>query len=217
MSTATASSARLRAPPARDPAWLGRVFWTGAGLVLLWPMLVATEFRPWILVEASNLKVTRQFLASFVPPALSADFLAMVARETWRTVAIATAGLTLALLLAWPLTLLSTRVLSVSALSGRMARGPFCTGVWADQGPQPPDQRLPAWGGGQLDQRVDRPELAGGGDQECPVLQADPALPQGASKASAGQGREQGQGRLQGAMTLDEGVDLRARILPARR
>ncbi len=125
MSTATAPSADLRAPPARDPAWLGRVFWAGAGLVLLWPLLVATEFRPWTLFEASNLKVTAQFLASFLPPAHSAEFLAMVARETWRTVAIATAGMTLALLLAWPLTLLSTRVLSVSALSGRMARGPF--------------------------------------------------------------------------------------------
>jgi phosphonate transport system permease protein len=125
MSTATASSARLRAPPARDPAWLGRMFWAGAALVLLWPLLMATEFKPGLLFEASNLKVTGQFLASFVPPAHSAEFLAMVGRETWRTVAIATAGLTLALLLAVPLTLLSTRVLSVSALSGRMARGPF--------------------------------------------------------------------------------------------
>jgi phosphonate transport system permease protein len=122
---ATASTAGLRAAPARDPAWLGRVFWTGAGLVLLWPLFEATEFRPWILFEASNLKVTGQFLASFLPPAHSAEFLAMVARETWRTVAIATAGLTLALGLAFPLTLMSTRVLSVSALSGRMARGPF--------------------------------------------------------------------------------------------
>jgi phosphonate transport system permease protein len=113
-----------RAPPARDPAWLGRVFWTGAGLVLLWPLLVATEFRPWILFETQNLKVTGGFLASFLPPALGWEFLAMVARETWRTVAIATAGLTLALVVAVPLTLVCTRVLSVSALSGRMARGP---------------------------------------------------------------------------------------------
>ena len=113
-----------RAPPARDPAWLGRVFWTGAGLVLLWPLLVATEFRPWILFETQNLKVTGDFLASFLPPALGREFLAMVARETWRTVAIATAGLTLALVVAVPLTLVCTRVLSVSALSGRMARGP---------------------------------------------------------------------------------------------
>jgi phosphonate transport system permease protein len=48
----------------------------------------------------------------------------MVARETWRTIAMATAGVTLGLVLAIPLTLLSTRVLSVSALSGRMALMP---------------------------------------------------------------------------------------------
>jgi phosphonate transport system permease protein len=101
------------------------VFWAGAALVLLWPLLVATEFKPWTLFEARNLKITGQFLASFVPPAHSAEFMAMVAREAWRTVAIATAGMTLALVVAIPLTLLSTRALSISALSGRMARGPF--------------------------------------------------------------------------------------------
>jgi phosphonate transport system permease protein len=111
--------------PDRDPAWLSRVFWLGAGLVVLWPLMVATEFRPWSLFEPANLKVTGQFLATFLPPAHAPDFLAMVARESWRTVAIATAGMTLALLIALPLTLRSTRVLSVSALSGRMARGPF--------------------------------------------------------------------------------------------
>ncbi len=109
----------------RDPAWAGRVFWSGAALVALWPMLVATEFQPWLLVESHSLQVTGRFVASFFPPAVSADFLAMVARETWRTVAIATAGMTLAFGLAWPLTLLATRVLSVSALSGRMAAWPF--------------------------------------------------------------------------------------------
>jgi phosphonate transport system permease protein len=125
MSSAAIDPTGLRARPSRDPAWIGRVFWLGAAAVLLWPLFVATEFRPWTLFEAANLKVTGQFLASFLPPAHSAEFLAMVARESWRTVAIATAGMTLALVLAWPLTLLSTRVLSVSALSGRMARGPF--------------------------------------------------------------------------------------------
>lgn len=112
-------------PPARDPAWLGRVFWSGAALVVLWPMLVATEFRPWRLFEPDSLRPTAAFLATFVPPASSPEFLSLVARETWRTVAIATAGITLALGLAIPLTLLSTRVLSVSALSGRMAALPF--------------------------------------------------------------------------------------------
>jgi phosphonate transport system permease protein len=136
MSTATLHNGPSRGPnrgpnrgpsraPDRDPAWLGRVFWIAAGLVLLWPLGVATEFRPWLLFEPASLKVSGQFLASFLPPAHSAEFLALVARETWRTVAIATAGMTLALVLALPLTLLSTRVLSISALSGRMARGPF--------------------------------------------------------------------------------------------
>jgi phosphonate transport system permease protein len=115
----------IAAPAQHDPAWLGRLFWTGAGLVLLWPLIVATEFKPWALFEPANLKASAQFVGSFLPPAASADFLLLVARETWRTVAIATAGITLALLIAVPLALLSTRVLSVSALAGRMARLPF--------------------------------------------------------------------------------------------
>ena len=119
------TNAATTPPPARDPAWLGRLFWCGAALVVLWPLMQATEFRPWILFEAKNLEVTGDFLASFLPPAHSAEFLAMVARETWRTVAIATAGLTLALVIAVPLTLVATSVLLVSALPGRMARGPF--------------------------------------------------------------------------------------------
>jgi len=113
-----------RLPPPRDPAWMGRLWWTLAVLVLLWPLGVATEFRPWVFFERDNLKVTGQFLASFWPLAHSAEFLEMVARETWRTVAMATAGVTLALVLAVPLSLVSTRVLSVSALSGRMAALP---------------------------------------------------------------------------------------------
>ena len=119
------SHAAALAAPARDPAWIGRVFWAAAALVLLWPMAVATEFRPWLLFSPDSLRPTLRFAASFLPPALGADFLTLVARETWRTVAIATAGITLALLIAWPLALASTRVLSVSALSGRMAAVPF--------------------------------------------------------------------------------------------
>ena len=111
-------------PALRDPAWSARVFWTLAGLVLLWPLLVLTEFKPWLLLEPGALKPAGRFLADFVPPKLDGDFLALVARETWRTVAIATAGLTLALLLAIPLALLAVRVLSISALTGRMALVP---------------------------------------------------------------------------------------------
>ena len=125
MPLSPARARALRAAPARDPAWLGRLASTALALVLLWPLMVATEFRPWVLLDPDSLRVSGKFLASFFPPALGLDFLAMVARETWRTVAMATAGITLALVLALPLTLLTTRSLSISALSGAMAGGPF--------------------------------------------------------------------------------------------
>ena len=119
------SGGTLPAMPARrDPAWRGRLFWTLAALALLWPMGVLTEFKPWQLLEPGALKPAMRFVGDFVPPKVDGDFLALVARETWRTVAIATAGLTLALVLAIPLALLAVRVLSVSALTGRMAPVP---------------------------------------------------------------------------------------------
>jgi phosphonate transport system permease protein len=114
-----------KAAPTRDPAWLGRVFWISLSLVLLWPLGVATEFKPWVLLEPDNVKISAQFIASFWPLAWDAEFWVMVARDTWRTVAMATAGMSLAVVVAVPLTLLNTRVLSISALSGRMARGPY--------------------------------------------------------------------------------------------
>ena len=113
------------APHLRDPAWSRRMFWTIAAVVILIPALVATEFKPWIFFETENMKVSSRFLADFFPPVTTPDFLWMVAREAWRTVAIATAGTFLALLLAIPLTLASTSILSVSALSGRMHALPF--------------------------------------------------------------------------------------------
>jgi phosphonate transport system permease protein len=111
-------------PVLRDPAWSGRVFWALAGLALLWPTLVLTEFKPWLLLEPGALKPALHFVGDFFPPRTDAEFLALLLRETWRTVAMATAGLTLALLLALPLSLLSVRVLSLSALTGRMALAP---------------------------------------------------------------------------------------------
>ena len=90
-------------------------------LLLLWPMLQASEFQPWILFDKQSLSSTWQFLSGFVPPAHSPEFLAMLLEATWQTVAIATSGLVLALLAAIPLTLLATASLSVSRLeSGRM-------------------------------------------------------------------------------------------------
>ncbi len=111
-------------PATRDPAWSRRVFWTLAFVVLLWPMLVLTEFKPWVLFDAEAVKPTLRFLRDFLPPRVSPDFLWLIAQDTWRTVAIATAGMALALFLAVPLALLSVRVLSLSALSGEMGMAP---------------------------------------------------------------------------------------------
>jgi phosphonate transport system permease protein len=113
------------APAMRDPVWTRRVFWAGVAAVLLVPALVAAEFKPWVLFEPANLKITLRFLGDFLPPRVDAEFLALVAREAWRTVAIATAGVTLALVLAIPLALASCASLSVSSLSGRMHSLPF--------------------------------------------------------------------------------------------
>lgn len=112
-------------PHLRDPAWRSRLSLGILSVILLVPALISTEFKPWIFFEPDNLKVTFKFLADFFPPNTKPDFLKLVAIEAWRTVAIATIGTFLALVLAIPLTLLSTRVLSISALTGRMAKLPF--------------------------------------------------------------------------------------------
>jgi phosphonate transport system permease protein len=108
----------------RDPAFLGRVFWLTVAAVLLWPMLVLTEFKIWTLFSAESLKPALKFLADFFPPKLEPAFLLLVVRETWRTIAMATAGMTLALVFAIPFSLIAARALSVSSLAGHMGYGP---------------------------------------------------------------------------------------------
>jgi len=115
----------LSAPALRDPAWTGRVFWMLAAAALMAPMLWATEFKPWMLFEPQSLRSTLGFIAEFFPPRVDREFLVLIAYESWRTVAIATCGMALALVLAIPLTLAATTVLSVSALPGRMNAAPF--------------------------------------------------------------------------------------------
>jgi phosphonate transport system permease protein len=109
----------------RDPAWFSRLSYAILGILLLIPALMATEFKPWLFFEEQNLKITLKFLSDFFPPSIEQSFLKMIISEAWKTVAIATAGTFLALLLAIPLTLLSTRVLSISSLTGQMNSLPF--------------------------------------------------------------------------------------------
>jgi phosphonate transport system permease protein len=103
---------------------MGRVFWMLAALVLLWPMMVLSEFKPWVLLQPGALKPALSFLSGFFTPRVDLEFLQLLLKETWRTVAIATCGIALALVLAIPLSLVATRSLSISALTGRMGAMP---------------------------------------------------------------------------------------------
>ena len=110
----------LHEPHIRDPAWQVRQFWIVALIVILFPALVAVEFRPWTLFEEENIKVTIGFLSDFLPPELNGDFLVLLAYEAWVTIAIATVGMFLALLLSIPLALAASNALSISSLTGPM-------------------------------------------------------------------------------------------------
>ncbi len=127
------ASFSLGAVPAslRDPDRPARIALTIAAILILIPAAWLAEFNPATLVGETSLRATGNFLSTFVPPALGLDFLDLVARATWKTVAIATVGTTLAVLIAIPLALVANRVLSVSALAGRLslAHGAVRTGV----------------------------------------------------------------------------------------
>lgn len=99
-----------------DPAWRGRIAFAICALVLLWPMLVYSEFQPWNLMDQQSLSATWRFVLNFFPPELSADFLRIVFVATWQTIAIATAGLVLALCLAIPAALIISEHLSISRI-----------------------------------------------------------------------------------------------------
>ena len=107
----------------RDPQALPRATALLVGVVVLWPMLVLAEFKPWALFEAGNLRVMGDFLAGFLPPVTSAEFLGMLLKATLQTLAMATAGIALALLLAVPLAFVMTESLSISRIGPGRGRG----------------------------------------------------------------------------------------------
>lgn len=123
---------QLLAQPPRDPAWRGRLSLVVVSVVLLWPLLRYAEFRPDDLFDAQSLRATAQFLAQFFPPDFSPEFLRLILTATWQTIAIATAGLSLALLFAIPAAYLIAQTsapetigletVGVSRSAGRMLR-----------------------------------------------------------------------------------------------
>ncbi len=118
----TGSVALPSAAAARDPRASGRASALLIAVVLLWPLLVLAEFKPWALFDSANLKVMGAFLAGFLPPATAPEFLGLLLRATLETLAMATAGIALALLLALPLGFVMTTALSVSRIGPGRAR-----------------------------------------------------------------------------------------------
>ena len=92
----------------RDPAARSRLIGGLATLAVLWPLFQATEVKPGVLFDPGNLKVIGNFLAGFLPPETGAEFLGYLGKATLETLAIATAGMALAFLLAVPLAYLAS-------------------------------------------------------------------------------------------------------------
>ena len=107
----------------RDPDARRRATALVVAMIVLWPLLTLAQFNPAVFFDPQNLAAILPFLKEFVPPALSAEFLGLVVRATLETLAIATAGVTLAFVVAVPLALAVTRSLSIS----RIGPGP---GFW---------------------------------------------------------------------------------------
>ncbi len=100
----------------RDPALGARVGLVVVLLVMLWPAVEIAEFRPATLFDQKNLDTMARFLGTFFPMALAPDFLALVAKSALETVALATAGTALAMLIGLPLAMAVSASLSISRI-----------------------------------------------------------------------------------------------------
>ncbi|KJH80624.1 ABC transporter permease [Pseudomonas sp. KSR10] len=119
----------------RDPAAGPRLAVTLLALVLLWPGLSLSELDLGVLFDGSNAETMGAFLAGFWPPAHDEAFIRLLGRATLETLAIATAGMALALVVALPCALLATRALSISALSRAGRPRPWAQAVrWPVRG-----------------------------------------------------------------------------------
>lgn len=100
----------------RDPDALRRFSVAVIALAILWPMMQLAQFDIFALFEDRNLVVFSNFLIQFFPPNLQTSFLVLVLKATIETLAMATAGIALAMLMAIPLGLIITYSLSISRI-----------------------------------------------------------------------------------------------------
>lgn len=92
----------------RDPAAGGRLTAALLAVLILWPLFRTAQVEPGLLLDAGNLKVIGNFLAAFLPAETGAEFLGYLGKATLETLAIATAGMSLAGLIAVPLAYLAS-------------------------------------------------------------------------------------------------------------
>lgn len=119
----------------RDPASASRLFITLFALALLWPGLQLSELNIGVLFDGTNTSTMGAFVSGFWPPAHDRPFLALLLLATVETLAIATAGMALALAVAVPSALLATRALSISAFSRNGRPKPVAQALrWAVRG-----------------------------------------------------------------------------------
>ncbi|PKF71708.1 ABC transporter permease [Pseudomonas fluvialis] len=107
----------MLSPHPRDPAAMPRLLLSVLAIALLWPGVQLSELDLGVLLAADSQNEMGRFVAAFWPPAHQGEFLQLLAQATLQTLAIATAGMALALLLAIPAALLASRALSLSAAS----------------------------------------------------------------------------------------------------
>ena len=100
----------------RDPALGARVGLVVVLLAMLWPAIEIAEFRPATLFDQKNLDTMARFLGTFFPMVLAPDFLGLVAKSALETVALATAGTALAMLIGLPLAMAVSATLSISRI-----------------------------------------------------------------------------------------------------
>jgi len=90
------------------------IIWFLFCLFVLFFLLDSVEFYPWILFDKKSVDLTLMFFSSFFPPEISFEFLFLIADATIQTIAIATAGITLAFIVAVPGAIIICNRLSVS-------------------------------------------------------------------------------------------------------
>lgn len=100
----------------RDPAGPRRAAWLVLALVVLWPLANLAGMNGGLLTVLGDFHVIKSFVTGFYPPARDAFFIGLLATALGQTIAIATIGMLMALLVAMPLAVLTTSALSLSAI-----------------------------------------------------------------------------------------------------